>query len=77
MADRSNYRRYRIKGTPTQDDFASMAEVVRRRYSRVLREAKEEVPAVAEDGVDYSAEFNQEPPMDAMKQGEKPASFPT
>lgn len=76
MADRSNYRRYRIKGTPTQDDFASMAEVVRRRYSRVLREAKEEVPAVAEDGVDYSAEFNQEPPMDAMKQGEKPASFP-
>ena len=76
MADRSNYRRYRIKGTPTQDDFASMAEVVRRRYSRVLREAKEDVPAVAEDGVDYSAEFNQEPAMDAMKQGEKPASFP-
>lgn len=76
MADRSNYRRYRIKGTPTQDDFASMAEVVRRRYSRVLREAKNEVPEVAEDGVDYSAEFNQEAPMDAMKQGEKPASFP-
>ncbi len=38
VPDRSNYRRYRIKGTPDQNDFASMAEVVRRRYSRVLRE---------------------------------------
>ena len=34
--DRSNYRRYRIKTVEGQDDFASMAEVVRRRYSRVL-----------------------------------------
>ena len=33
MPDRANYRRYRIRGTPTQDDFASMAEVVKRRYS--------------------------------------------
>ncbi|MGB7836497.1 MAG: GIY-YIG nuclease family protein, partial [Terrimicrobiaceae bacterium] len=39
VPDRANYRRYRIRGTPGQDDFASMAEVVRRRYSRVLREA--------------------------------------
>ena len=35
------YRRFRIKTVSGQDDFASMAEVVRRRYSRVLREAQE------------------------------------
>ena len=40
MPDRSNYRRYRIKTVEGQDDFASMAEVVRRRYSRVLLEAR-------------------------------------
>jgi len=32
------YRRYRIKTVSGQDDFASMAEVVRRRYSRILSE---------------------------------------
>ena len=36
--DRSNYRRFRIKTVEGQDDFASIAEVVRRRYSRVVRE---------------------------------------
>ncbi|MCX7868785.1 MAG: excinuclease ABC subunit UvrC [Terrimicrobiaceae bacterium] len=36
--DRSAYRRYRITEPAGQDDFASMAEVVRRRYSRLLRE---------------------------------------
>ncbi|MFH1067499.1 MAG: excinuclease ABC subunit UvrC [bacterium] len=36
--DRSHYRRYRIKTVEGQDDFASMAEVVRRRYARVLQE---------------------------------------
>jgi excinuclease ABC subunit C len=38
--DRANYRRFKIKSVEGQDDFASMAEVVRRRYLRVLREAK-------------------------------------
>jgi excinuclease ABC subunit C len=37
--DRANYRRFRIKTVEGQDDFASMAEVVKRRYSRLLREA--------------------------------------
>ena len=37
--DRSNYRRFRIKTVEGQDDFASVAEVVRRRYTRLLREA--------------------------------------
>ncbi len=37
--DRANYRRFKIKTVTGQDDFASMAEVVRRRYSRLLNEA--------------------------------------
>src|SRR2546429_5668034 len=36
VPDKDNYRRYRIRTVAGQDDFASMAEVVRRRYSRVL-----------------------------------------
>ena len=36
--DNQNYRRYRIRTVEGQDDFASMAEVIRRRYSRVLME---------------------------------------
>lgn len=38
MPDNSNYRKYRIRTVEGQDDFASMAEVVYRRYSRVLKE---------------------------------------
>jgi excinuclease ABC subunit C len=38
--DRANYRRFKIKTVEGQDDFASMAEVVRRRYTRVLSESK-------------------------------------
>ena len=38
--DRANYRRFKIKTVEGQDDFASMAEVVRRRYSRLLKESK-------------------------------------
>jgi excinuclease ABC subunit C len=41
--DRANYRRFKIKSVEGQDDFASMAEVVRRRYSRLLREAEAKV----------------------------------
>jgi excinuclease ABC subunit C len=37
--DRANYRRFRIKTVEGQDDFASVAEVVRRRYSRLLKES--------------------------------------
>ena len=39
VPDKNNYRRYRIRTVEGQDDFASMAEVVRRRYSRILLEA--------------------------------------
>ena len=36
--DRSNYRRFRMKTVEGQNDFASMAETVRRRYTRLLKE---------------------------------------
>ncbi|MBV8278858.1 MAG: excinuclease ABC subunit UvrC [Verrucomicrobia bacterium] len=62
VPDKSNYRRYRIRTVAGQDDFASMAEVVRRRYSRILLETK----AVAPD----LAEFNQEPVEDAVKRAQ-------
>ncbi|BCX47071.1 excinuclease ABC subunit C [Haloferula helveola] len=42
--DNRNYRRYRIRTVEGQDDFASMAEVIRRRYSRILKENWEAVP---------------------------------
>jgi excinuclease ABC subunit C len=38
--DRANYRRFKIKTVEGQDDFASVAEVVRRRYTRLLTESK-------------------------------------
>ena len=56
VPDRASYRRYRIAGVPGQNDFASMAEVVRRRYSRILREAA---------AGDPDAPFNQEPQFEA------------
>lgn len=47
--DRSNYRRFKIKTVEGQDDFASVAEVVRRRYTRVLNEAQASDPTDAEN----------------------------
>ena len=58
VPDKDNYRRYRVRTVAGQDDFASMAEVVRRRYSRVLLEAREVNPE--------AAEFSQENPVDAL-----------
>ena len=48
--DRANYRRFKIKGVVGQDDFASIAEVVRRRYARLKREAKELPDLILIDG---------------------------
>ncbi|WP_026292820.1 excinuclease ABC subunit UvrC [Rubritalea marina] len=46
--DNQKYRRYRMKSVESQDDFASMAEVVRRRYSRILMEARKQDPEAFE-----------------------------
>lgn len=48
--DRENYRRYRIRTVEGQDDFASMAEVVRRRYSRVLNDGIRKPSLIVVDG---------------------------
>lgn len=41
LPKRSDYRRFEIRGVPGQDDFASMEEVLRRRFSRLLAERAE------------------------------------
>jgi len=38
--DRASYRRFKIKTVTGQDDFASMAETIRRRYTRLLAESE-------------------------------------
>jgi excinuclease ABC subunit C len=53
VPDKNNYRRYRVRTVEGQDDFASMAEVVRRRYSRILLEAR----AVNSDAAEFSQEY--------------------
>jgi excinuclease ABC subunit C len=68
VPDKNNYRRYRVRTVEGQDDFASMAEVVRRRYSRILLEAR-----VANSN---AAEFSQETAADALARMESSACVP-
>ena len=69
VPDIASYRRYRIKTVEGQNDFASMAEVIRRRYSRILLEARETISAPGDETsqVDFSSEFSQEPPAQAVE----------
>ena len=41
---KSDYRKYNIKTVTGPDDYASMQEVVRRRYSRMMEEDPEQLP---------------------------------
>ena len=43
VPDKTNYRRFKIRTVEGVDDFRAIAEIVRRRYSRLIRE-KEELP---------------------------------
>src|SRR5260370_1701682 len=60
VPDKDNYRRYRVRTVEGQDDFASMAEVVRRSYSPVLLSiadtGKRKTESVAENAAEYSQE---------------------
>lgn len=56
--DNANYRRYRIRTVEGQDDFASMAEVIRRRYSRILLENR---------SASSDADLNQEGVVEAQR----------
>ena len=58
LPENKNYRRYRIRTVKGQDDFASMAEVVRRRYARILHQASEYHPEAAD---------TQEDPLEVMQ----------
>jgi excinuclease ABC subunit C len=58
VPDNANYRRYRIRSVSGQNDFVSMAEVIRRRFSRILLEAAK---------ADPDAEFSQEEPEEALR----------
>ena len=62
VPDKDHYRRYRIRTVVGQDDFASMAEVVRRRYARVLLQAREANP---------EAEFSQEGAVEGLRRLER------
>ena len=67
--ENKSYRRYRIKTVQGQDDFASMAEVVRRRYSRILLEN-----SISD------VESSQEQPLEALRrlarEGKSPLLIP-
>src|ERR1041385_942890 len=63
VPDKNCYRRYRVRTVEGQDDFASMAEVVRRRYSRILLEAREANPD--------AAEYSQEQSVDGLQRLER------
>lgn len=64
VPDNANYRRYRIRIVSGQNDFASMAEVIRRRYSRILLQAREQLGA-------EHAGMSQENPLEALRRLEK------
>ena len=72
VPDKDCYRRYRVRTVEGQDDFASMAEVVRRRYSRVLLSIAECGSRVAErraenEIVDLSPEYAQDNAVEAAR----------
>ena len=64
VPDNANYRRYRIRAVSGQNDFISMAEVVRRRYSRILIEGRARLGA-------EEADFSQESVIEAMRRLEQ------
>lgn len=69
--DNAAYRRYKIKTLENaQNDFASMAEVIRRRYSRILLEARQ----AARDQATETTESPREATQRLIHQAEKAES---
>ena len=71
VPDNRSYRRYRVRTVESQDDFASMAEVIRRRYARILQQGARANPEVVD---------SQEGVVDAMRrlanEGRAPVTLP-
>jgi excinuclease ABC subunit C len=74
--DRANYRRFKIKSVIGQNDFAAMAEVVGRRYSRLLKESRSAWRERNEEGGDAIPEALQKMVDDvsAAAQRKRPTS---
>ena len=76
--DRANYRRMKMKSVTGQNDFACIAEAVRRRYARLLREAKGDTARENEEDRPLVEELREliKYPREAAKVNEN-ASLPT
>lgn len=48
--DKKEYRKFKIKGVEGPDDYGSMREVIRRRYSRLLKENQQMPDLIVVDG---------------------------
>jgi len=59
--DRSQYRRFRMKTVIGQNDFASMAETIRRRYSRLKKEVSGEGSMEGDTGGESGASGEESP----------------
>jgi excinuclease ABC subunit C len=70
LPKRSDYRRFEIKGVPGQDDFASMDEMLRRRFSRLKESAEEgtSTEATTEPGAEAIATVT----VEASESAEEP-----
>lgn len=61
--DRNNYRKYKMKTVTGQNDFACMAETIRRRYTRLLQETKRGLKSLKnEDGGLKIEDGKEQPP---------------
>ncbi len=74
VPDKDNYRRYRVRTVEGQDDFASMAEVVRRRYSRVLLSIAEIGNRKVESAPVNTTEYSQENAFEIVERLTNPQS---
>jgi len=77
--DRANYRRFKMKTVTEQNDFACMAETIRRRYSRLKREvfgatASPEIPQTLPT---QSMDSGPAAPIPEFQEGESPAESPS
>lgn len=72
VPERESYRRYRITSTKGQNDFASMAEVIRRRYKRLLLEAAKNAPELAESQEDPAEALERHARSEKGRAGESP-----
>ena len=85
VADKSNYRRFKIKSVEGIDDFRAMAEVVQRRYFGLQKEKKEMPNLIVIDGgigqlhfaIDELKKLNLKIPIISLAKREEEIYLPT